>query len=164
MDEGTYIYRHTKRTEIVPANTSTDDHEHGYHTIFVVTTFPLDLPNPDLLFWWTEMYYNSVLFAIIRQQPVFLEPSRTRWPCSLSFFNCFLVPSNVIPISAASCSLVIFGFMAIISMILTAVFPKFSALKPFIGYFCRVLSPFIGYFSVFRRGKVDALYYFMLKK
>ena len=28
-DEGTYIYRHTKRTEIVPANTSTDDHEHG---------------------------------------------------------------------------------------------------------------------------------------
>ena len=51
MDEGTYIYRHTKRTEIVPANMSTDDHEHGYHTIFVVTTFPLDLPNPDLLFW-----------------------------------------------------------------------------------------------------------------
>ena len=28
-DEGTYIYRHTKRTEIVPANMSTDDHEHG---------------------------------------------------------------------------------------------------------------------------------------
>ena len=30
MDEGIFIYRHTKRTEILPANMSTDDHEHGY--------------------------------------------------------------------------------------------------------------------------------------
>ena len=29
MDEGIFIYQHTKRTEIVPANMSTDDHEHG---------------------------------------------------------------------------------------------------------------------------------------
>ena len=29
-DEDAYIYRHTKHTEIVPANMSTDDHEHGY--------------------------------------------------------------------------------------------------------------------------------------
>ena len=61
------------------------------------------------------------VYSIISQCPFFVAPTWRILPVFFSLSNCFLMPSGVMPITSASCSLVVKGCLRISSIIRSAV-------------------------------------------